>query len=229
MANHIFDTELSILEKSTDHSMEDTTSSEINPSYEQDNNTDQTQIEKLPQAEVSHCQQDKNQWETREKLHTTIEIFHTMIKLLNHIFTILTEATNHTASQQRSTLYYVERRRYFNCRKQGHIARDCRANKALFSWNQREVYGRRFHIQQTINPKSSHSQYEHPSSPSYTRHHNVQKQRLGKKQCSSSQTIPIFPQQYNVRSPKFQTNESNSSQDSFESNTPNKSTKTRRD
>ena len=54
------------------------------------------------------------------------------------------------------------------------------------------MHGRRFNIQQTINQKSSHSQYEHPSSQSYTRHRNVQKQRLGKNQCSSSQTFPIF-------------------------------------
>jgi len=167
--------------RETDHSIEDTKSSEINPSYEQDNNTDQTQIQELPKAEVLHCQQDKNQWETHEELYSTIEIFYTMIKLLNHIFTILTEARNHTASQQRSALYYAERRRCFNCRKQGHIGRDCMANEALFNRNQREMHDRRFNIQQTINQKSSHSQYKHPSSQSYTRHQNAQKQRLGKK------------------------------------------------
>jgi len=213
MTNYISDIELSnLIGKSTEQSMEDSTPSDANPACEQDNNIDLKQIEELPKAEVLHCQQDKNQWETREELYTTMEIFHTMIKMLNHIFTILTEARNHIASQQRSTLYYAERRICFNCRKPGHIARDCRANKALFSRNQREVYGRRFNIQQTtINQKSSHLQYEHPSSQGYTRHHNVQKQRLDKNQCFLSQTIPIFLQQHNVRSPEFQTNEPNSS------------------
>jgi len=101
---------------------------------------------------VLHCQQDKNQWATCEELYTTVEIFHTMIKMLNHIFTILTEARNLTAWQQRSTLHYAERRICFNYRKPGHIARDCRVNKALFSQNQREVYGQRFNIQLTQNP-----------------------------------------------------------------------------
>jgi len=229
MANHISDTEPSNLKgKSTEQSMEDFTPLETHPAYEQDNYTDLIQIEESPKAEVLHCQQDKNQWETREELYTIMEIFHTMIKTLNHIFTILTEARNHTVSQQRSTLDYVAKCICFNCRKPGHIAPDCRASKALFNRNQRKAYSQRFNIQQTINPKSSHSQYEHSSSQSYTRHNNVQKQRLGKYQCSSSQTNPILQQQHDVRSPEFQTSRSNSSQDSFQSKTSNKRTKTRR-
>ena len=49
MTNHISDNELSNLKgKSTDHSIEDLTSSETNPAHEQDNNTDLIQIEELP-------------------------------------------------------------------------------------------------------------------------------------------------------------------------------------
>jgi len=88
---------------------------------------------------------------------------------------------------------------------------------------------RRFKIQQTINPNltSSQAQYKHSSSQSDTRHSDVQKQRPGKNQWSSSQTNLIFPQQHDFRSPEFQTNGSNSSQDSFQSKTSNRSTKKR--
>jgi len=118
MANHISDTALSNLKgTSTEQSMEDSTPLEEIPACEQERNIGLIQIEESPKAEVLHYQQDKNQWETHEELYTIMENFHTMIQTLNHIFTILTEARNHTVSQERSTLDYVEKRICFNCRK----------------------------------------------------------------------------------------------------------------
>ena len=150
-----------------------------------------------------------------------------MIKTLYHILTTLTKVRKHTVSQKRSPLSYAAKRICLNCRKPGHIARDRRANKAFFSQNQQKVHSQRFNIQQTINPNftSSQPQYKHSSSQSDTRHNDVQKQRPGKNQCSSSQTNLIFTQQHDFRSPEFQTNGSNSSQDSFQSKTSNRSTK----
>jgi len=223
--------------------MEHSTPLEVNPACEQENNIDLTLIEESPKAEVLHCQQDKNQWVTREELYTIMEIFHTMIKTLHHIFTILTEARNHTVSQQRSTLDYGEKRICFNCRKSGHIARDCRANKALFSQNQRKVHSQRFHIQQTLSPNlTSHQQkHKNSSSQSYTRRYDGPKQQPGINQPFPSQHNLTFPhtsirpkrQRYNFRRQQdfrlqeFQTNGSNSSQDPFQSKTPNRSTKRR--
>jgi len=227
MANHISDTELSNLKgQSTEQSMEDSTPLKTNPAYEQDNNTDFTQIEESPKAEVLHCQQDENQWETREELYTILEIFHTMIKTLNHIFTNLTEARNHTVSQQRSTLDYVEKRICFNCRKPGHIARDCRASKTLFNQNQRKVYSQRFHIQQTLSLNLTSHQQKHKNllSQSSTRRYDGQKQQTGINQPFPSQHNLTFPhasirpriqrhnfrRQLDFRSQEFQNNGSNS-------------------
>ena len=193
MANHISDTELSNLKgKSTEQSMEDSTSLETNPAYEQDNNNDLIQIEESPKAEVLHCQQDKNQWETREELYTIMEIFHTVIKTLTHIFMILTEARNHAVSQQRSPLDHVEKRICFNCRKPGHIARDCRANKTLFGQNQRKVHSQRFQIQHTLSQNlTSHQQkYKISSSQSNTRRYDGQKQKNRHKSAAPISTQP---------------------------------------
>jgi len=100
MANHISDTELSNLQgKSTEQSMEDSTALETNPACEQDNNTDLIQIKESPKAEALHCQQDKDQWATREDLHTTTEQLCKMTKTLRYINTTLQSQTRYRLAQ----------------------------------------------------------------------------------------------------------------------------------
>ena len=230
MANHISDTELSNLKgKSTEQSREDSSPLETNRAYEQDNNTDLTQIKESPKAEALHCLQDTDQWATRQHLHTITEQLCKMTKTLRYINTSLAKVRRDTVSLKQSIFNHAVKHKCNHCRNPQNTTRDSRESKTSFNQNQQNKHSQRFNIQQTINPKSSHSKYEHSSSQSDTRHNDVQKQRLGKNQCSSSQTNPIFLQQHDVRSPEFQTNGSNSSQDSFHSKTSNKSTKTRRD
>jgi len=183
MANHISDTELSNLKgKSTEKSMEDSTPLEANPACEQDNKTDLIKIKESPKADVLQCQQDKDQWATREDLYTITEMLCTMTKTLHHIHTTLAKVRKHTVSRKRSTLDYVEKRICYNCRKPGHIARDCRESKASFNQNQRNTHSRRFNIQQTFNPNLTSSQSKHKNSLSQsdTRRNDGQKQRPGK-------------------------------------------------
>jgi len=97
MANHTSDTELSNLKgKSTEQSMEDSTPLEVNPACEQYNNTDLIQIKESPKAEVLQCQQDKDQWATRENLYTITDMLCTMTKTLHHIRTTLAKVRKHT-------------------------------------------------------------------------------------------------------------------------------------
>jgi len=196
MANHIPDTELSNLNgKSTEQSMEDSTPSDTNPACEQDNNPDLIQIKESPKAKVLRGQQDKDQRATREDLYTIMEMLFTMINTPNHILTTLTKVREHTVSQKRSPLYHVAKRICFNCRKPGHIACDCRANKAFFNQKQRKMHSQRFNIQQTFNPNLTSSQSNHQISTSQTdtKRDDGHKRRTGKNQCSSSQNNLISP------------------------------------
>jgi len=183
MANHISDTELSNLKgKSTEKSMGDSTPLETNPAYEQGNNTDLTQIKESPKAEALHCLQDTDQWATRQDQHTITEQLCKMTKTLRYINTTLAKVRRDTVSLKQSVFNHAVKHKCNHCRNPENTIRDSRESKTSFSQNQRNKHSQCFNIQQTINPKSSHSQYEHSSSQSDTKHNYVQKQRPGKNQ-----------------------------------------------
>jgi len=228
MAYHISDTEFSNFNgKPLKQSREDSIHPETTTSYEQDNATDETQIEEASKTEVLPSQQHKNQRETHEELYTTMELFHTKITLLNHIFTMLQEARNNTSSQQRLTRRREEKRICFTCKKTGHITRNCRTCKGFFKQNWQNVHSQSFDTQHTFNPNltSSPLNRRYPVSASATSHHNIQKQRLNKEQRASSQTTSRLPHQPNITSPEFQNNGSNPLQDFSWNKTSKKRTK----
>jgi len=162
---------------STEQSMEDPTSSEATPACEQDSHTDLTQRKNSPKAEVSHRQQDKDQWATCEDLYIIAETLCKMTKMLHHLLTTPEKDNKHIVSQKRSTFDYAQKRICYICRKPGHEARDCRANKTFFNQNQRKAHSQRFNIQQTFNPNltSSLTKRYQPQqlSKTTTRHESV--------------------------------------------------------
>jgi len=58
------------------------------------------QVTESTKAEVLQCQQDKDQWATREDLHTITEMLYKITKTLNHTHNIVTKVRKHTVAQQ---------------------------------------------------------------------------------------------------------------------------------
>ena len=218
--------------------MEDSASLEANPACQQDNNTDLIQIKESSEAEVLHGQQDKTQWATREDLDTITEMLRKVNITLNHTRNIVAKVRKRTLSQQLFTLDCLQKQ-IENCWRQPVPATcDCRANKGSFYQNRRNVHRQRFNTRHTLNPSLTHSQYNqrYSSSQNYTRRYDGQKRQQGTNQPFPSQYKQTFPhmwnrprrQRYNsrrrqdFRSQEFQTNGSNSLQDSFQSKIPNR-------
>jgi len=74
----------------------------------------------------------------------------------------------------------------YTCRKPGHIARDCRANKTSFNQNQRNTQNLRFNTQQRFNPNPTFNQskYNNSSSQNNTRRNDGQQRRPDNNQRS---------------------------------------------
>ena len=223
--------------------MENSTLLETNPAWEQASDTNLTQMKESPKAEVLQGQQDKHQWATHEDLYTITEMLRKMNTTLKNTHNIVTKVREHTLSQQLLTLDCLQKQIGNFWRQPVHATCDCRVNKGSFYHNRQNVHSQRFNTQHTSNPSltSSQSNRRYSSSQSYTRRYDGRKQQPGTKQPFPSQHNQTFPhlsnrprrQRYNsrrqqdFRSQDFQTNGSNSSQDSFQSKTPNRSTKRR--
>ena len=123
MANQIFDTELSNLnQSSTEQSIEDQTPLTADPTWVQDNSTDQTQTEASPKTEALNNQQDNHSRSICEELHATKEMLSKLDRRLSNIRQIMAKVSKHISSQNRSqtsTLDHAEKRTCFNCRKPG--------------------------------------------------------------------------------------------------------------
>jgi len=201
MANHIFDNELSNFNgKSAAQSIEDSISLETNSACEQDNNTDLTQLKESPKAEGLHCLQDTDKCTTQEDKKAILETLRKMNKMLTHTHNIVAKLRTHTITQQLLNLDLLQNLRGKSEKHPSHEERHRVANSASFRQKRRkELLHQLLKIQQTLTPNHSSQQPNDTisSSPSNTRYHNMQTQRLGKNQCSSSQTLPIFLQQHN--------------------------------
>jgi len=88
---------------STEQSMADLTSSTADPTWVQDNSTDQTQTEASPKTEAlnNQQQQDNHSRSICEELHATKEMLSKLDRRLNNIHQLMAKVSKHISSQNR--------------------------------------------------------------------------------------------------------------------------------
>jgi len=177
---------------------------------------------------------------TCDELRTTNATLRKLDGKLDRIHKVLEKVSQHTSLRNRplsSTYDYVDTRICFGCGKPGHFARNCKAYKALVNQTPRNATQPRKNNQTRFNKKhtskqSTNNNFQSRCNPS---HNDGQQSRTGGNNRPPLQNNRQFldtsnrmteqssnpPQQSDFRPQKPQTKGSNSSQDSFQTKSPN--------